>query len=186
MSITNTLWYILIHLKLIIQKYSSSSSSFFSKGNQHFLNKLANWALWRIIFDRMWTEYTLYYLTAQCTKTFQQYHFRSTTQKINFYGLSVWWRTDWSSYTRFQLLELIHLGLKWREKEMNETNGRTIIDKSIHTHYLFTVLQGRQYINPNLYHKLFYPIFIKYLKQYDNTQGLIEILEIMSERLVKK
>lgn len=137
----------------------------------------------------MWTEYTLYYLTAQCTKTFDRYHFHPTNvslSKMNFYGLSVWWRTDWTSYTRFQLVELIDIGLKWRKKEMNEQNGRTIIDRSMNTHYLFTVLQGRQYINPNLYHELFYPLFIKYLKLQDNTKILVEILENMSEQLIRK
>ncbi len=160
-------------------------------GDRNFLNKLANWALWRIIFDRMWTEYTLYYLTARCTETFDTYHFHRTTlssslPSINFYGPSVWWRTDWTSYTRFQLVELVNIGLKWRQKEIDEQNGRIIIDQSMNTHYLFTVLQGRQYINPNLYHQLFYPLFIKYLKKQNNTQQLVRILDNMSEQLIRK
>jgi len=165
-------------------------------GDRKFLNKLANWALWRVISGRMWTEYTLYYLTAQCTKTFDTYHFHRTKlsssssphslPSIDFYGFSVWWRTDWTSYTRFQLVELVNTGLKWRKKEMDEQNGQTIIDKSMNIHHLFTVLQGRQYIDPNLYHQLLYPLFIKYLKQQENTQELVKILDNMSIQLIRK
>ena len=140
----------------------------------------------------MWTEYTLYYLTARCTNIFDKYHFHRTTlsssnslPSINFYGLSVWWRTDWTSYTRYQLNESIIIGLKWRQKELNQTNGRTIVDTAMHTHHLFTVLQGRQYIDPNLYHQLFYPLFIKFLKQQSNTQELVKILNNMSKELIK-
>jgi hypothetical protein len=141
----------------------------------------------------MWTEYTLYFLTAQCTNTFDTYHFHRTTLSssnslppISFYGLSVWWRTDWTSSTRSQLVELINIGLKWRQNEINQKVGRTIIDTSMNTHHLFTVLQGRQYINPNLYHQLFYPIFIEFLKQQDHTQELVKILDNMSEQLIRK
>ncbi|CAF0968089.1 unnamed protein product [Adineta steineri] len=149
-------------------------------GHRRFLNKLANWALWRVIFDRMWTEYTLYYLTAQCTKTFDTYHFHRSSN-LNFYGLSVWWRTDWTSFTRYQLIDLINIGLERRKKEINITNNLLM-----NTHSLFTVLQGRQYINPNLYHQLFYPLFIKYLQQQHNTLGLVKILNKMCEQLITK
>jgi hypothetical protein len=162
-------------------------------GDKQFLNKLANWALWRIISGRMWTEYTLYYLTAQCTQTFDTYHSHHRTStssnsssSLHFYGLSVWWRTDWTSYTRSQLVHLIHIGLKWRQKEIHENHGRTIIDSSMNIHSLFTVLQGRQYINPNSYHHLFYPLFIKHLKGQHDTQELAKILDDMSDRLIRK
>ena len=72
------------------------------------------------------------------------------------------------------------------QKELNETYGRTIIDKSLNTHHLFTVLQGRQYINPNLYHELFYPLYINFLKQQSNTQELVKILNDMSKKLIRK
>jgi hypothetical protein len=141
----------------------------------------------------MWTEYTLYYLTARCTKTFDTYHFHRTPLSssdslppLNFYGLSVWWRTDWTSYTRHELVELVNIGLKWRQKEIHTKNGRAIIDTSMNIHNLFTVLQGRQYINSNLYHELLYPLFIKYLKQQHQTEELVKILDNMSEELIEK
>lgn len=157
-------------------------------GDRHFLNKLANWALWKVLFDRMWTEYTLYYLTGRCTRLFDSYHFHrvSSMPSLDFYGISVWWRTDWTSFTRSQLLDSIHQGLKWRRKELDKHEGRSLFDLSMSTHYLFTVLQGRQYINPKSYHRLFYPIYLDYLKHQNHTKRLVEILENMTENLVEK
>lgn len=161
-------------------------------GDKNFLNKLANWALWRIIFDRMWTEYTLYYLTAQCTKTFDKFHFhrtklpsRDSWTSLNFYGLSVWWYTDWTSFTRYRLVELVRIGLAWRQKEITQKHGQAMLDESMNTHDLFTVLQGRQYVNPNLYHELFYPLYIEHLKRLDNSKDLVALLGNMSRTLIK-
>ncbi|CAF4676527.1 unnamed protein product [Rotaria sp. Silwood1] len=103
-------------------------------GDRSFLNVLANWALWRTPFGRMWTEYTLYYLTALCTGIFNSYHFhRANTSSIpalNLYGLSVWWPTDWNSFSRDQLLKSANAGLRWRQKEIDNNNGAPIIDSS--------------------------------------------------------
>jgi hypothetical protein len=134
----------------------------------------------------MWTEYTLYYLTARCTRTFDVYHINRTniSSPRSFYGLSVWWKTDWTSYTRQHLTELIQHGLEWREKEMNRSQGRTINDSSQITRYLFTVLQGRQYVNPNQYHYLFYPHFRTFLKRQYRMQQLVNILDKMTAQLV--
>ena len=170
----------------------SSIENEFSPGDEHFLNKLANWALWRLLLGRMWTEYTLYYLTARCTQTFDLHHFHlkiqrpqnSSSSKVDFYGLSVWWQTDWNSFTREELLESIEHGLAWREKELNQTSGRLLNDASPRTHHLFTVLQGRQYIDPNLYHQLFYPLFRQFLRRHRSTLKLGEILDRMAEALM--
>ncbi|CAF4305668.1 unnamed protein product, partial [Rotaria sp. Silwood2] len=84
---------------------------------------------------------------------------------VNLGGLSVWSYDDWTSLKRRQLFELVNAGLKWRRKEINEVDGQLIVDNSTTTHGLFSVLQGRQNINPNLFHQLLYPLFIEYLKQ---------------------
>jgi hypothetical protein len=161
-------------------------------GDPHFLDRLANWALWRVIFDRMWTEYTLYYLTARCTQTFDTYHIHrtnlssyNTSASLDFYGLSVWWQTDWTSYTRQQLVESVVNGLQWRQTEISRNNGQTIVDSSRTTRHLFTVLQGRQYINPDHFHQLLYPFFRRFLQQHPNTQLLVGILDQMSENLMR-
>ena len=159
-------------------------------GDERFLNKMANWALWRLIAGRMWTEYTLYFLTARCTKIFDQYHFHYNTlpashslPKLNLYGLSIWSLGDWTAKNQNQLVESIRMGLKWREKEIKEANGQAIIDKSMDTHSLFSVLQGRHDVDPKFYHQLFFPLYIQYLQQQNQTQQLIKILNYMSEQL---
>ena len=160
-------------------------------GDDKFLNKMANWALWRLFTGRMWTEYTLYYLAARCTKSFDEHHFHHSTLSssdsipfINLCGFSIWSDTDWTINNQNRLTELINQGLKWRQKEMNEADGQAIIDKSVDTHGLFSVLQGRHGVDPNLYHKLVYPLYIKYLKQQNQTDKIIEILNLMSDKLI--
>ncbi|CAF3310817.1 unnamed protein product [Rotaria sp. Silwood2] len=151
-----------------------------------------NWGLWRTFVGRMWTEYTLYYLTARCTHTFDTYHFHYTTSSlnslgsVNLGGLSVWSYDDWTSLKRRQLFELVNAGLKWRRKEINEVDGQLIVDNSTTTHGLFSVLQGRQNINPNLFHQLLYPLFIEYLKQQHDTQQIVTIINRMSEQLIQR
>ncbi len=160
-------------------------------GDKKFLNKMANWALWRLLVGRMWTEYTLYYLTASCTKIFDKYHFHYKTlsssnslPRLNLYGLSIWSLNDWTSNNQNRLIEFINMGLKWRRKEIDEANGQAIIDKSMDTHSLFTVLQGRHNVDPKLYHQLFYPLYIRYLKQKNHTEKLIKVLDKMCEKLI--
>ncbi len=162
-------------------------------GDENFLNKMANWALWRLFIGGMWTEYTLYYLTARCTKSFDEHHFHYSTLSssdsipfLNLCGFSVWTDKEWTINNQNRLIELINQGLKWRQKEMNEADGQAIIDKSIDTHSLFAVLQGRHGVNPNLYHELVYPLYIKYLKQQNQTDKIIEILNLMSDKLITK
>jgi hypothetical protein len=152
---------------------------------------MANWALWRLLYGRMWTEYTLYYLTARCTQIFDTYHFHHSTitpsksyPSLNLYGFSIWALSDWTTDNRHRLIELINMGLKWRQKEIEQ--GQTIIDRSIDTHSLFTVIQGRRKVNPNLYHQSFYPLYIQYLKQQNQTEKLIEILDNMTKHLIKE
>lgn len=154
------------------------------------MNKLANWALWRARSGRMWTEYTLYYFTARCTETFDNYHFHRTNSSsvpsLNLYGLSVWRKTDWTSSARYQLLESVDAGLRWRRKEIDDADGAPIIDSSVNTHNLFTVLQSRAAINQILFHKLFYPKFIEHLIQRHNIQKLVKILDEMATQLTEQ
>jgi len=161
-------------------------------GDEQFLNKMANWALWRLVIGRMWTEYTLYFLTASCTQIFDTYHFHyngiSTyfpMPAINLYGFSIWSLNDWTTKNKNRLVESITKGLKWRQKEIKEADGQVIIDKSVNVHSLFTVLQGRHNVNPKLYHELFYPLYIQYLQQQQNkTARLVQILNNMTKKLV--
>jgi hypothetical protein len=139
----------------------------------------------------MWTEYTLYYLTARCTKIFDKYHFHYKTlsslnslPRLNLYGLSIWSLNDWTSNNQNRLVEFINVGLKWRRKEIDEANGQAIIDKSVDIHSLFSVLQGRHNVDPKLYHQLFYPLYIRYLKQQNHTEKLVKILDKMCEKLI--
>ncbi len=159
-------------------------------GDQKFLNKMANWALWRLIAGRMWTEYTLYFLTARCTKIFDQYHFHYDTlssthslPRLNLYGLSIWSLDDWTTKNQNRLVEFIKMGLKWREKEIKEANGQAIIDKSVDVHSLFSVLQGRHNVDPKFYHQLFFPLYIQYLQQQNRAKELIRILNDMAKEL---
>ncbi len=162
-------------------------------GDERFLNKMANWALWRLLVGRMWTEYTLYYLTARCTKIFDRYHFHYDTlsssnslPRLNLYGLSIWSLDDWTSKNQNRLIEFINMGLKWRQKEFNEANSQAIIDNSVDVHSLFSVLQGRHRVDPKLYHQLFYPLYIQYLQQQNQTESLIKILNKMCEELISE
>jgi hypothetical protein len=138
----------------------------------------------------MWTEYTLYYFTARCTETFDNYHFHRTNSSsvpsLNLYGLSVWRETDWTSSIRYQLLESVDAGLRWRRKEIDDADGAPIIDSSANTHNLFTVLQSRAAINQILFHNLFYPKFIEHLIQRHNTQKLVKILDEMATQLTEQ
>jgi hypothetical protein len=138
----------------------------------------------------MWTEYTLYYYVARCTGTFDNYHFRPTNSSsmpsLNFYGLSIWWTTDWTSSARRQLLESVDAGLRWRRKEIDNAVGAPIVDSSVHTHNLFTVLQSRVTINQTQFHKLFYPRFIDHLIQRHKTQKLVKILDEMATRFTEQ
>jgi hypothetical protein len=153
------------------------------------LNKLANWALWRARSGRMWTEYTLYYVTARCTETFDNYHFHRVNSlsmpSLNLYGLSVWWKTDWTSFTQYQLLESVDDGLRWRQKEIDNADGAPIVNSSMKTHNLFTVLQSHVAIDQTLFHKLFYPRFMNHLIQRHNTQKLVKILDEMTTRFTE-
>ncbi|CAF3517068.1 unnamed protein product [Rotaria socialis] len=153
-------------------------------GDRSFLNILANWALWRTPFGRMWTEYTLYYLTARCTDTFNSHHFHrantSSVPPINLYGPSVWWATDWTSFLRYQLLDSAKAGLQWRQKEIDNGDGASIIDSSVKAINLFTVLQSRATVNQALFHTLLYPLFIDHLAHRKNSQKLLEILNRMT------
>lgn len=160
-------------------------------GEKKFVYKMANWALWRLLYGGMWTEYTLYFLTARCTRIFDTYHFHHSTLSssnsmpaLNLYGHSIWSAVDWTSHNQNQLIQSINTGLKWRQKEIEENNGQAIIDKSIGIHSLFTVLQGRHGVNPKLYHQLFYPLYIKYLQQQNQTEILVKMLNSMTNKLV--
>ncbi|CAF3564396.1 unnamed protein product [Rotaria sp. Silwood1] len=116
------------------------------------------------------------------------YHFhRSNTSSVpplQFYGPSVWWYTDWTSFTRHRLIESINIGLQWRRQEIDEADGAPIANLWTTSHDLFTILQGRQNINPILYHKLFYPMFIQHLKQRHGSQQLVRTLDEMAEQLI--
>ena len=162
-------------------------------GDEKFLNKMANWALWRILMGRMWTEYTLYYLTARCTNIFDQYHFHYDTMssmdslpRLNLYGLSIWSLDDWTSKNQNRLIQSITTGLKWRRKELLEAHGQAIIDKSVNIHSLFSVLQGRHNVNPKFYHQLFFPLYIQYLKQQNQPENLIKLLNQMADQLIPR
>lgn len=154
-------------------------------GDERFLNKMANWALWRLLAGRMWTEYTLYYLTARCTNIFDHYHFHyktlSSIPKLNLYGFSIWSSNDWTQKNQNRLIELINSGLKWRRKEVD---GQVLIDKTTDIHSLFSILQGKHYVNPKLYHEIFYPLYIQYLKGQNQTEKLIKILDKMCEKFL--
>jgi hypothetical protein len=161
--------------------------------DENFLNRMANWAVWRVIFGRMWTEYTLYYLAASCTQSFDTYHFHYSTLSssnsfpaLNLYGFSIWSNKEWTLNNQDRLVESIKTGLKWRRKEIDEADGQAIIDKSTDIHSLFSVLQARHGVDPNSYHKLTYPLYIKYLKQQTHTDKLIKILNNMSKKLIKE
>jgi hypothetical protein len=138
----------------------------------------------------MWTEYTLYYFTARCTGTFDNYHFHransSSVPSLNLYGPSVWWQTDWTSFARHQLLEFVDAGLRWRRKEIDNADGAPVVDSSANTHNLFTVLQSRAAINQILFHKLFYPRFIEHLTQRHKTQKLVKVLDEMTTRFTEQ
>ena len=158
-------------------------------GDQIFLNKMANWALWRAIFGYMWTEYTLYYLTARCTGTFDYYHFHrsnsSSAPPLNLYGPSVWWRTDWTSFLRYQLLEAAHTGIQRRQKEFDNGDGKPIVDTSPKPNNLFTVLQSHTPINQTLFHALLYPVFINHLIHRQYAQQVVNILNQMVKQFVE-
>lgn len=146
---------------------------------------MANWALWKLVSGGMWTEYTLYYLTGRCTNIFDQYHIHHDTfssinsiPKVNLYGFSIWSSNDWTNENQKRLIKLIHSGLKWRHKELNEI----LTNKSVDSHSLFSVLQGKHYVNPKLYHDIFYPLYIQYLKKQNQTDNLIKILDQMCEK----
>lgn len=148
-------------------------------GKKQFLNKLANWYLWRLFFGRMWTEYTLYYLTGKCTKTFDLHHVdsetlskRNITWSVDLYGPSIWWRTDWTSYNRKILRQLVLDGLDKRKR------------KSTSYGQLFMVLQGRQYVDPKLFHELFFPCYRQQLAQSTKNGKLLEILDHMTSVLL--
>ncbi|CAF1077149.1 unnamed protein product [Adineta ricciae] len=156
-----------------------------------FLTIMAKWYYWRLLFGRMWTEYTLYFLTARCTNIFDLYHFHhsslpssSTVPVLNLYGLSIWGLSDWTTKNQNHLVEAINKGLKWRRKEMEEYNGQGIIDKTTNIHSLFTVLQGRHQVDPKLYHELFYPLYIEYLQKQKQTEKLLHILNNMVKTLI--
>lgn len=155
------------------------------------MNKLANWGLWRMLVSKMWTEYTLYFITGRCTNTFDMHHFHYTTSSlnssgtVNLCGLSVWSYDDWTSSIRNQLRDLVINGLRWRRREIEQADGGLIIDHSAIAHGLFTVLQGRQNINPNLFHQLLYPLFIIYLKEHNSTKQIAHILDLISKQLIE-
>ncbi|CAF1053408.1 unnamed protein product [Didymodactylos carnosus] len=157
-------------------------------GHQHYLIRLANWKLINLIWGSMWTEYTIYFLTSECTQTFHTNHFHMAPSMppLNLYGLSVYYSTDWHSFNRNQLREIVKTGLKWRQKEFEF--GSSIIDYS-QKRSLFTVLQGRQYINPILFHKLLYPLYIEHLKLRNSTSTIVEqtinLLDNMVKQLIK-
>ncbi|CAF0997567.1 unnamed protein product [Adineta steineri] len=160
-------------------------------GDEHFLNKMANWALWREIFGYMWTEYTLYFLTGRCTKIFDTYHTDNSAlsssnsiARVELTGFSIWSHLDWTVKNQNKLIESIKNGLRWRQKEIAEANGQAITDKSTSMHNLFTVLQGRHNVDPKLYHQYFYPIYIKYLQQQKQSDKLILTLNNMTRKLV--
>ena len=52
------------------------------------------------------------------------------------------------------------------------------------SHSLFTVLQGRQGTDPSLYHQAFYPLFIRHLRQRNQTVQLVELLDQITEQLL--
>lgn len=104
---------------------------------------------------------------------------------INLYGPSVWWSTDWTSFLRNQLLESAKAGLRWRQKEIDSADGAPVIDSSMSTINIFTVLQSRATMNQTLFHILLYPLFIEHLRQQKNSQALLEILNRMTNRFVE-
>jgi hypothetical protein len=153
---------------------------------------MANWALWRLIFGRMWTEYSLYYLTARCTNIFDQYHVHYTNisssrffPALNLYGFSIWSSNDWTTTNQQQLVNMIEHGLQWRRQELEQAHGQAINDTSRQIRALFTILQGRHNVNPEEYHQLLYPIYIRYLKQRNETKTLVELLNTMTGVLIK-
>ena len=155
-----------------------------------FLPTMANWALWRLMFGGMWTEYTLYFLTARCTNTFDTYHVHHSNLSatdpfpaLNLYGHSIWSSVDWTPKSRQYLRASIERGLEWRRREIEQAKGQAILDTSTKMHSLFTVLQGRHSVDPVLYHENFYPLFIEYLKQQKDAQELIVLLNTMSRQL---
>ena len=96
---------------------------------------MANWALWRLIVGRMWTEYTLYYLTGRCTKLFDTYHIHHSDipasrafPSLSLYGFSIWALGEWTSENRQRLVETIEHGLNWRTREVEQSAGRAIVD----------------------------------------------------------
>ena len=154
-----------------------------------FLPTMANWALWRLMFGGMWTEYTLYYLTGRCTNTFDTYHVHHSNLSsndslpaLNLYGHSIWSSVDWTPTSRQYLRASIERGLKWRRREIEQANGHAVLDTSSKVHSLFTVLQGRHNVDPVLYHENFYPLFIEYLKQQKNAEELVVLLDTMSRQ----
>ncbi|UJR15475.1 hypothetical protein I4U23_002418 [Adineta vaga] len=160
-------------------------------GEKTFLTTMAKWSYWRLLFGRMWTEYTLYFLTARCTELFDLYHFQHSSiassnsfPTLNLYGLSIWGLSDWTTDNQNRLIEAIEKGLKWRRKEFNEANGQHIIDKSAAVHSLFTVLQGRHRVDPKFYHQLFYPLYVKHLEEQNQTVNLMNILNTMTKNLM--
>lgn len=120
---------------------------------------------------------------------FDSYHFHraniSSMPPINLYGPSVWWSTDWTSFLRNQLLESAKAGLRWRQKEIDSADGAPVIDSSMSTINIFTVLQSRATMNQTLFHILLYPLFIEHLRQQKNSQALLEILNRMTNRFVE-
>ncbi|CAM4867221.1 unnamed protein product [Rotaria socialis] len=116
--------------------------------------------------------------------TFNSHHFHrantSSVPPINLYGPSVWWATDWTSFLRYQLLDSAKAGLQWRQKEIDNGDGASIIDSSVKAINLFTVLQSRATVNQALFHTLLYPLFIDHLAHRKNSQKLLEILNRMT------
>lgn len=164
-----------------------------SIGDEHFLTTMANWRLWRLIFGHMWTEYTLYYLTARCTKLFDTYHIHHSNipasrsfPALSLYGFSIWAFSEWNTANRQRLINTIEQSLNWRRRELEQNSGQAIVNSSETSHSLFTVLQGRQNIDPYLYHQAFYPLFIRHLQERNPTGHLVELLNQMTEQLVKR
>ena len=153
-------------------------------GDEQFLNRMSSWKFSNESSASMWTEYTLYYLTGRCTKTFDRYHILpSSSPRLNLYGFSVWSANDWTTKNQQQLIKAVQHGLAWREKELETTDGRRVYDQTSKVKDFFMVLQSHHGVAPNDYHQLFYPLFLNHLKRRDAARKLVEILESMTSTL---
>ena len=150
---------------------------------------MLDWEIVRLVKGYMWTEYTMYYLTARCTDLFNRYHVddtlpsKNTTVRFNLYGLSVWSLADWHIQNQKRLVNIIQQGLHWRQKEIRENHHQPIDDNSGEIHGLFTVLQAHYHVDPQSYHRLFYPLFQQYLSKSNETYALSQLINQMSENL---